>query len=87
MRGCIRASGTMQAIGILALSAPVTSSVMLWSSGLIFLNLVDAVCCNGMGWSSRSHHLSLIVMVGGMYPTTMLQEKATMWSSSVVLLA
>ena len=77
----------MQASGMLALSAPVASSEMLWYSGLRFMTLVAAVCCDGTGWSLRSHHSSLIAMVGGVSPTTMLKEKATMWPSSTVLLA
>ena len=77
----------MQASGVLALSAPVIASGMLWYSGLSFLTLAAAVCCDGTGRSSRSHHSSLIAMVGAVSPTTMLREKATMWLSSAVLLA
>ena len=77
----------MQAIGMLAISAPVASSGMLWSSGLRLLTLVAAVCCDGRGRSLRSHHSSLIAIVGGVSPVTMLREKVTMWQSSVVLLA
>ena len=86
-RGCIRASGTMQVIDMIDLSAPVTSSGMLCSSGLILLTSMDAVCCDGTGRYSQSHHSSLITMVGGVSPATMLREKATMWPSSAVLLS
>ena len=85
--GCIRASGAMQASGMLSLSALVTSLGMLWPSGLSLLTLVAAVCCDGTGHSSRSHHSLLIAMVVGVSPATMLGENTTMWPSSAVMLA
>ena len=77
----------MQASGMLALSAPVISSGMLWYSGLIFLTSVAAVCWYSTSRSLRSQHSLLIAMVGGVSPATILREKATMWLSSAVLLA
>ena len=77
----------MQASGMLSLSAPAAASGMLWSSGLSLVTSVPAVCCDGTGKSSRSHHSSLLAMVGGVSPDTMSQEKATMWPASAVLLA
>ena len=41
----------------------------------------------GTGRYSWSHHYSSMEMVGGMFPATMLQEKATMRPSSAVLFA
>ena len=76
----------MQASGVLARSAPVAVSGVLWSSGLSFMTSVAAVCCDSTGRSSRSHHSFLIVMVVGVSPATMSQEKLTMWPSSAVLL-
>ena len=55
----------MQASGMLTLSDPVTSFGMLWSSCLSFMTSVAAVCFDGTGRSSRSHHSLLIAMVGG----------------------
>ena len=77
----------MQASGMLTISDPFDSSGMLWSSGLSFMTSVAAVCSDGTGRSSRSHHSLLIGMVGGVSPTTMSREKATVWPSSTVLLA
>ena len=86
MRGCVRASGAMQASGMLTFSAPVAASGMLWSSGMSFLTSMAAVCCDGTDRFSRSHHSLLITMVGDVSPDTMYWEKATMWPSSAVLL-
>ena len=69
------------------LSAPVTSSGMLWSSGLSLLTSVAAIYWDRTGRSSWSHHSSLIAMVGGVSPATMSRKKAMMWLSSAVLLA
>ena len=80
-------SGAIQASGMLALSAPVASLVMMWSSGLILLTLVAAVCYDGTGRSLRSHHSSLFSMVGGLSPAKMSRQQPKMWPSSVVLLA
>ena len=77
----------MQASGMLARSAPVTSSGMLWSSGLSLWTSVTAVFCEGTVRSSWFHNSLLIEMMGGVSPTTMSREKETMWSSSAVLLA
>ena len=77
----------MQASGMLALSSPVTSLGMLWSSDLRLLTSVASVCCDGTGRSSRSHHSLLITMMGGVSPAIMSRENATIWPSSVVLLA
>ena len=41
----------------------------------------------GMGRSSWYHHFSFMEMVGGVFPATMLREKATMRPSSAVLFA
>ena len=68
------------------LSAPAAASGMLWSSSPILVTSEAAVCCNGTERYSRSHRSSMIVMVGGVSSATRLREKATMWSSSAVLL-
>ena len=70
-----------------ALSAPVAASGMLWYSGLILVTSESDVCCDGTVRSSRSRHSSLIAVVGGVPPATISREKATIWPSSVVLLA
>ena len=61
----------MQAIGMISIYAPAAASGMLWSSGLILLTSVAAVCCDGTGRSLTYHHSLLITMVGGVSPATM----------------
>ena len=61
----------MQVSGTQAQSAPFSASGMLWYSGMILVTLVTAVCCDGTGRSLRSHHSSVIVMVGDVSPATM----------------
>ena len=74
--GCDKTSGAMQARGMRAVYSPLTASGMLKSSGQILLISEAAVSFDGMGRSSRSHQSSLMVMVGGVSPATMSQEKA-----------
>ena len=76
----------MQASGTQAQSAPFSASGMLWYSGLILVTLEAAVCCDGTGRSSRSHHSLLIAMVGGVSPAKMSREKAIMWPPIAVVL-
>ena len=56
------------------------------SSGMGLVTSGAAICCGGTGRSLRSYQPSLIAMVGGVSPSTMLRDKAIMWPSSVVLL-
>ena len=60
---------------------------MKGSPGRILLILEAAVSCNGTGLYPRFHQSFLVVMVGGVSPAKMSREKASMWISSVVLLA
>ena len=76
----------MQASGMRDLYVPAAASGMLWSSGLILVTLEAAVCCDGTGCSSRSHHALLIAMVVGVSHATMSRYKATMWLSISFLL-
>ena len=77
----------MQASVMHALSASVAASGMMWCSGLILMTSEASVCCDGTGRSSRSHHSSLISMVGGVSPATMSRKKVKMWPLSSVMLA
>ena len=70
-----------------ACSATAAASGMLCSYGFSLVTSEAAVCCDGMGRSSRSHQSSLIAIVGGVSPATMSREKAKMWPSSTVLFA
>ena len=77
----------MQARNMQAVSVLVTSWGMPVYSGQILLISEAAVICDGIGWSSRFYHSSLMAMVGGVLPATMSREKATMWTLRAALLA
>ena len=51
---------------------------MMGSAGCIFSTSVAYVCGKGTGKYSISHKLGLVDMVGGVSPSTMSREKATM---------
>ena len=66
---------------------PVTASGMLVSPGWRLETSESAFCCVGTGRSSWFYHYSSMAMVGGVFPATILREKATMRPSSAVLFA
>ena len=87
MSGCTKASGAMQASGIQAFFATAAALGILCSSGFSLVTSEATLCCDGTGRSFRPDQSSLFAMVGGVSPAKILQEKAKMWPSSVVLFA
>ena len=67
--------------------APSAASVMLVSLGWRLETSASDFGSVGTGQSSWYHHSLSMEMVGGVFPATMSQEKATMRPSSAVLFA